>query len=162
MPDRFESNVFDPATTALNKAALEIALLKSSPSRTDEAMTRTLLASAIIDQINARSPKDRRKTLRLWRLLGISRANRRYVAAPSLHDRRIVTRCIGWRAGSPTLVFSTLRPSPGRSALLCLLFTDKCPGSPCWLFQRAPRFLFGAIVAYDPARGFLARRRPVG
>jgi hypothetical protein len=53
MPDRFESNVFDPATTALMKAALEIALLKRKPSRADEAKTRTLLASAIIDQVNA-------------------------------------------------------------------------------------------------------------
>jgi len=53
MPERFESNVFDPATTALMKAALEIALLKNNPSRTDEARTRTLLASAIFDQVNA-------------------------------------------------------------------------------------------------------------
>jgi hypothetical protein len=53
MPQRFESNVFDPATTSMMRAALELALLKSKPSRADEAKTRTLLASAIIDQVNA-------------------------------------------------------------------------------------------------------------
>ena len=53
MPERFESNVFDPVTTALMKAALEIAVLKARPSRADEAKTRSLLASAIIDQVNA-------------------------------------------------------------------------------------------------------------
>jgi hypothetical protein len=53
MPERFESNVFNPATTSLMKAALEAALLKVRPSRTDEAKTRNLLASAIIDQVNA-------------------------------------------------------------------------------------------------------------
>ena len=35
------------------KAALEIALLRRKPSRADEAKTRTLLASAIIDEVNA-------------------------------------------------------------------------------------------------------------
>jgi hypothetical protein len=53
MPERFESNVFDPATTALMKSALEAALLKRKPSRADEEETRTLLASAVIDQVNA-------------------------------------------------------------------------------------------------------------
>jgi hypothetical protein len=53
MPERFESNVFDPATTSLMKGALEAALLKIKPSRTDEAKTRNLLASAIIDQVDA-------------------------------------------------------------------------------------------------------------
>jgi hypothetical protein len=53
VPERFESNVFDPAKTSLMKAALEAALLKCKPSRADEAKTRTLLASAIIDQVNA-------------------------------------------------------------------------------------------------------------
>jgi hypothetical protein len=53
MPERFESNVFDPATTALMKAALEIAVIKTKPSRADEAKTRSLLASAIINQVNA-------------------------------------------------------------------------------------------------------------
>jgi hypothetical protein len=52
MPERFESNVFDPATTALMKSALEAALLKCKPSRADEDQTRTLLASAIIDLVN--------------------------------------------------------------------------------------------------------------
>lgn len=63
MPERFESNVFDPATTALMKSALEAAMLKRKTSRADEQETRTLLASAIIDQVNAgetRSPKNRR------------------------------------------------------------------------------------------------------
>jgi hypothetical protein len=53
MPERFESNVFDPATTALMKSALEAAVLKCKPSRADENHTRTLLASAIIDLVNA-------------------------------------------------------------------------------------------------------------
>jgi hypothetical protein len=53
MPERFESNVFDPATASLMKTALEAALLKCKPSRADEAKTRTLLASAIIDEVNA-------------------------------------------------------------------------------------------------------------
>jgi uncharacterized membrane protein YccC len=53
LPERFESNVFDRATAAMMKAALELALLKRKPSRADEAKTRTLLASAIIDQVNA-------------------------------------------------------------------------------------------------------------
>jgi hypothetical protein len=52
LPERFDSNVFDPVTSPLMKAALELALLKSKPSRADEAKTRTLLASAIIE-INA-------------------------------------------------------------------------------------------------------------
>jgi hypothetical protein len=53
MPERFEPNVFDPATTWLTKSALEAALLKCKPSRADENQTRTLLASAIIDLVNA-------------------------------------------------------------------------------------------------------------
>jgi hypothetical protein len=53
MPDRFGSNVFDPATSALMKAALEAALIKSKPSRADEEKTRTLLARAIIVQVNS-------------------------------------------------------------------------------------------------------------
>ena len=53
MPERFESNVFDPATTALMKTALEAALLKCKPSRADEKQTQTLLASATIDLVNA-------------------------------------------------------------------------------------------------------------
>jgi hypothetical protein len=53
MPERFESNVFDPATTALMKSTLEAAVLKCKPSRVDEKETRTLLASAIIDLVNA-------------------------------------------------------------------------------------------------------------
>jgi hypothetical protein len=53
MPERFESNVFDPAATALMKSALEAALLKCKPSRADENQMRTLLDSAIIDQVNA-------------------------------------------------------------------------------------------------------------
>ena len=53
MPERFESNVFDPATTALMKSALEAAVLKCKPSRADENQTRTLLASAIIDLVDA-------------------------------------------------------------------------------------------------------------
>jgi hypothetical protein len=61
MPKRFESNVFDPATTALMKSALEAAMLKRKTSRADEQETRTLLASAIIDQVNAGE----------WRLEGI-------------------------------------------------------------------------------------------
>ena len=52
MPEPFESNVFDPATTSLMKSALEAALLKCKPSRADENQTRTLLASAIIDLVN--------------------------------------------------------------------------------------------------------------
>jgi hypothetical protein len=52
MPDRFESNVFDPVTTSLMNAALEAAMLKIKPSRVDQVKTRTLLASAIIDQVN--------------------------------------------------------------------------------------------------------------
>jgi hypothetical protein len=53
MPERFEANVFDPVTIALMKSALEAAILKCKPSRVDEKETRTLLASAIIDQVNA-------------------------------------------------------------------------------------------------------------
>jgi hypothetical protein len=53
MPERFESNVFDPATTALMKTALEAAFLKCKPSRADEKQVRTLLASAIIDLVNS-------------------------------------------------------------------------------------------------------------
>ena len=53
MPERFESNVFAPATTALMKTALEAAFLKCKPSRGDEKQVRTLLASAIIDLVNS-------------------------------------------------------------------------------------------------------------
>jgi hypothetical protein len=37
----------------LVKSTLEAALLKCKPSRVDEKQTRTLLASAIIDLVNA-------------------------------------------------------------------------------------------------------------
>jgi hypothetical protein len=53
MPERFESNVFDPATASLMKSALDAAVLKCKPSWVDEKETRTLLASAIIDLVNA-------------------------------------------------------------------------------------------------------------
>jgi hypothetical protein len=53
MPERFKSHVYDPLTAALMKNAFDAAWLKSRPSRVDEEQIRTLLASAIIDQIDA-------------------------------------------------------------------------------------------------------------
>jgi hypothetical protein len=53
MPQRFESNAYTPMKTKLMKDALEAAWLKCKASRADEAKIRTLLASAIIEQVDA-------------------------------------------------------------------------------------------------------------
>jgi hypothetical protein len=52
MPELFESNAFDPATTAIMRSALEVALLKCRPSRADEERAQRVLASAIVDLVN--------------------------------------------------------------------------------------------------------------
>jgi hypothetical protein len=52
MPELFESNVFDPATTAVMRSALETAMIKCKPSRADYEQAQHLIASAIIDIVN--------------------------------------------------------------------------------------------------------------
>jgi hypothetical protein len=51
MPERFES--YNYAKAKLMKDALEAAWVRCKCSRADEAKITTLLASAIIDQVNA-------------------------------------------------------------------------------------------------------------
>jgi hypothetical protein len=53
MPELFESKVFDSATTAIMRSALEVAILKCKPSRADEEQVRIALAGVIRDQVNA-------------------------------------------------------------------------------------------------------------
>jgi hypothetical protein len=53
MPQRFESKVFSPDANRLMKEAFEAAWLKATLIDGNWEMTRRLLASAIIDQVNA-------------------------------------------------------------------------------------------------------------
>jgi hypothetical protein len=53
MPERFEADVFSPGANKLMKEALETAWQKARLIEYDEPLTRQLLASAIIDQVNA-------------------------------------------------------------------------------------------------------------
>ena len=53
MPQRFEANIFSPGATRLMKEAFDAAWLKARPIERDTKLTRQLLASAIIDQVNA-------------------------------------------------------------------------------------------------------------
>jgi hypothetical protein len=53
MPQRFEANIFSPGATKLMQDAFEAAWLKARPVEHDIKLTRQLLASAIIDQVNA-------------------------------------------------------------------------------------------------------------
>ncbi len=53
MPERFEAQVYQPETTKLMKEAFDEAWLSVKPIDHDSALTSKLLASAIVDQINA-------------------------------------------------------------------------------------------------------------
>ncbi|WP_158817599.1 hypothetical protein [Methylocapsa sp. S129] len=53
MPKRFESQAYSPEATRLMKDAFEEAWLKVKIVEQDADLTRQLLASAIIDQVNA-------------------------------------------------------------------------------------------------------------
>jgi hypothetical protein len=53
MPERFESQAYSPETTKLMKDAFSEARLKTKIIEKDTELTRKLLASAILDQINA-------------------------------------------------------------------------------------------------------------
>jgi hypothetical protein len=53
MPERFEAGTYDPETNELMKDAFEAALPKVKIVDHDIGLTRTLLASAILDQVNA-------------------------------------------------------------------------------------------------------------
>jgi hypothetical protein len=53
MPERFESRAYSPETTKLMKDAFDEASLKIRLIEEDAVLTRKLLASAILDQINA-------------------------------------------------------------------------------------------------------------
>jgi hypothetical protein len=53
MPQRFESQVYTAETTRLMKDAFEAARHKVKLVENDLALTHQLLASAIIDQVNA-------------------------------------------------------------------------------------------------------------
>ena len=53
MPNRFESQAYNPEATRLMKSAFEEAWLKIKIVEQDADLTRQLLASAIIDQVNA-------------------------------------------------------------------------------------------------------------
>jgi hypothetical protein len=53
MPERFESQAYTPETVKLMKAAFDEAWLKVRLSENDADLARKLLASAILDQVNA-------------------------------------------------------------------------------------------------------------
>lgn len=53
MPGRFESQAYRPETTKLMKEAFEEAWSKIKRDDEDEALARKLVASAILDQVNA-------------------------------------------------------------------------------------------------------------
>ena len=53
MPGRFESQAYSPETTKLMKDAFDTAWPKAKLLDNDLELTRKLLASAILDQVNA-------------------------------------------------------------------------------------------------------------
>ena len=53
MPERFDSGAYDPETTKLMRAALDAAWAQIEDKQSDPELTRLLLASSIIDQIEA-------------------------------------------------------------------------------------------------------------
>jgi hypothetical protein len=53
MPERFESEVYEPETTKLMRDAFAEARLRVKAVENDSALTYKLLASAIVDQVNA-------------------------------------------------------------------------------------------------------------
>jgi hypothetical protein len=53
MPQRFESNIFSPEANKLMQGAFEAAWAKARLAGDNREATRQLLASAIIDQVNA-------------------------------------------------------------------------------------------------------------
>jgi len=53
MPARFDSGTYDPETTKLMKAALDAAWAQIEDKKRDPELTRLLLASSIIDQVEA-------------------------------------------------------------------------------------------------------------
>jgi hypothetical protein len=60
MPERFHSHVYDSETTKLMREAFEEASRKATNVDPNSKQTRQLLASAVIDQINA-GARDRDK-----------------------------------------------------------------------------------------------------
>jgi hypothetical protein len=60
MPERFESQAYAPETTRLMREAFDAAWLKVEQGEEDVELTRRLLASAILDQVNA-GASDREK-----------------------------------------------------------------------------------------------------
>jgi hypothetical protein len=53
MPHRFESNIFSPGANKLMQEAFEAAWMRAPLVDGNREATRQLLASAIIDQVNA-------------------------------------------------------------------------------------------------------------
>jgi hypothetical protein len=53
MPERFDSDVYPPEVAKLMKEAFEAAWPKAAMIGRNRELTRQLLASAIIDQVNA-------------------------------------------------------------------------------------------------------------
>ena len=60
MPERFKSQAYAPETTRLMREAFDAAWLKVEQGEKDVELTRKLLASAILDQVNA-GASDREK-----------------------------------------------------------------------------------------------------
>jgi hypothetical protein len=52
MPERFDSGIYVPQTSALMKGALDSAWTQVQPDSRDEELVRLLLASAIIDLVD--------------------------------------------------------------------------------------------------------------
>jgi len=53
MPERFEAQVYQPETTKLMRVAFDAAWLSADTIENNATLTRKLLASAIVDEINA-------------------------------------------------------------------------------------------------------------
>jgi hypothetical protein len=53
IPDRFDSGIYVPQTSALMKGALDSAWTQVQPDSRDAELVRLLLASAIIDLVDA-------------------------------------------------------------------------------------------------------------
>ena len=53
MPERFEAQVYQPETTKLMRVAFDEAWLSADTIENNATLTRKLLASAIVDEVNA-------------------------------------------------------------------------------------------------------------
>ena len=91
MPERFEANVFSPGANILMKEAFEAAWLKAHLIEYDPALTRQLLASAIIDQVNAGAQDHDQIVSAALAALAVAKNIAKYRARPN----RVPAFCVG-------------------------------------------------------------------